>query len=109
MVRVPGLLIGPLRDTQQSPAAPLDKASQLAAGQRFHTAISRMRWVPSALGSATSIDRALVKQGRYGPIRSRTEANPSGRRMSASVGCGHAHRGPHWRRMRLILVLAGDG
>src|SRR6202035_1289965 len=44
-------------DTQQSPTAPLDEASELAAGQHLHMAISTMRCVAPALGSATSIDR----------------------------------------------------
>src|ERR1700730_1197143 len=44
-------------DAQQLPAAPLDHPRKLAADDRPHTAISRMRSLPPGLGAATSTAR----------------------------------------------------
>src|SRR5690348_8993662 len=42
---------------QEVSAAPLDDASEFAAGHYLHTAISKMRCLPPGFGSATSTDR----------------------------------------------------
>src|SRR5437899_1352759 len=44
-------------NAEQSPAASLHQAGEVAAGQYLHTEISRMRLLSSGFGSATSTER----------------------------------------------------
>src|SRR5215204_6529061 len=62
-------------DTQQSPAVPLDQASEITAGQRLHTVISRTRSLPPGLGSGTSTDKQ-PSTASYKFVKSSSKVSP---------------------------------